>query len=578
MVLLRSLLAAGAATASPAISTRQIFVAQWRSSARREYFANSWILAARERNIVAQRFTEAYKKRGQQVAETLKCSLRRNFDICRKGRRGEKVSHRVQCQSTFASSKELSISFPVSVDEATTVDSNLEALLKQLEIDGPSAVKLAVEELELEKETETVELSLLLCDDGYMQKLNKEWLGKDSPTDVLSFPQDQAPGMTPILLLGDVIISLETAAKQAEERGHSLLDELRILLVHGLLHVIGFDHELGPDDSQEMEDKETQILSKLGWKGKGLISAVSNSVMEESNGSTTSGGRSLDGKIRRPPKAGFKILFCDMDGTLLNSKSRISDATRDALNAVLAKGVQVIIATGKTRHGAMAALDPVGLVGENGVISLKHPGVFTQGLQVYGRGGSVIHSAVLDPEVVQEALTYSLEKSIPSVGFSDNRIVTLFRHSLTDVLHTVYLEPKAEVIPSLRDLMESCPIQKLLFYSTPEDIKYKIRPYWAENVRGRATLVQALDDMLEILPPGQSKGAGVKLLLDNLGVHPEEIMAIGDGENDIEMLELAGWGVAMANGSKRTKEVADAQTSSNDEDGAAEAFHRYILS
>lgn len=67
--------------------------------------------------------------------------------------------------------------------------------------------------------------------------------------------------------------------------------------------------------------------------------------------------------------------------------------------------------------------------------------------------------------------------------------------------------------------------QKLLFYSTPEDIKYKIRPYWAENVRGRATLVQALDDMLEILPPGQSKGAGVKLLLDNLGVHPEEVGA-----------------------------------------------------
>ncbi|KAG6547972.1 hypothetical protein Mapa_010794 [Marchantia paleacea] len=578
MVLLRSLLAAGTATVSPVISTRQIFVSQWRSSARGGYFASSWILASRERNIVAQRFTEAYKICGQQVAETLKCSLRRNLDICRKGRGRGQVSHRVQCQSTFASRKELSISFPVSVDEATTIDSNLEALLKQLEIDGPLAVKLAVEELELEQETETVELSLLLCDDGYIQKLNKEWLGKDSPTDVLSFPQDQAPGMTPILLLGDVIISLETAAKQAEERGHSLLDELRILLVHGLLHVTGFDHELGPDDSQEMEDKETQILSKLGWKGKGLISAVSNGVIEESNGSTKSGGRSLDGKIRRPPKAGVKILFCDMDGTLLNSKSRVSEATRDALYAVLAKGVQIIIATGKTRHGAMAALEPVGLVGENGVISLKHPGVFTQGLQVYGRGGSVIHSAVLDPSVVQEALTYSLEKNLPSVGFSDNRIVTLFRHSLTDVLHTVYLEPQAEVIPSIRDLMESCPIQKLLFYSTPEDIKYKIRPYWAENVNGRATLVQALDDMLEILPPGQSKGAGVKLLLDNLGVHPEEIMAIGDGENDIEMLELAGWGVAMANGSKRTKEVADAQTSSNDEDGAAEAFHRYILS
>jgi hydroxymethylpyrimidine pyrophosphatase-like HAD family hydrolase len=66
-------------------------------------------------------------------------------------------------------------------------------------------------------------------------------------------------------------------------------------------------------------------------------------------------------------------------------------------------------------------------------------------------------------------------------------------------------------------------LQKLLIYDTPESIKYKIRPYWASKIQGKATLVQALDDMLEILPPGQSKGAGVTLLLDHLGVAPEEV-------------------------------------------------------
>ncbi|KAL2641506.1 hypothetical protein R1flu_009093 [Riccia fluitans] len=576
MVPLRSLLAAGAATASPAISTRQFFSSQWRFSARPvRCLSNSWIL-----NVIGQysNCDDKTAQQQQQIGKTLRNSFQGKTDLARKVRGWSKqVSHRVRCQSTVASSKELTINFPVSIDEGITVDSNLEALVQQLEVDAPLAIKLAVEELELEQETHTVELSMLLCNDTYIQKLNREWLGKDSPTDVLSFPQDQIPGLTPHLLLGDVIISLETAARQAEERSHSLLDELRILLVHGLLHVIGFDHERGPEDHKEMEEKETQILKKLGWTGKGLISAVAESLAEE-NGSAKTEGRSVDGKLKKPPKSGFKILFCDMDGTLLNSKSRVSDVTRDAIRAVLAKGVQVIIATGKTQHGAIAALEPVGLVGDHGIISPNLPGVFTQGLQVYGKGGSIIHSAVLDRDIVKEALKYSLELNIPAVGFSGNRILSLFQHTLTDVLHSVYLEPKAEVVPSVTGLMESCAIQKLLFYSTPENIKYKIRPHWAEQVNGRATLVQALDDMLEILPPGQSKGAGVKMLLDHLGVHPEEVMAIGDGENDIEMLELAGWGVAMANGSKRTKEVADARTLSNDEDGAAEAFHRYILS
>ncbi|EFN59074.1 hypothetical protein CHLNCDRAFT_13914, partial [Chlorella variabilis] len=96
-----------------------------------------------------------------------------------------------------------------------------------------------------------LELSLVLCDDAHMRGLNAEWRGVDAPTDVLSFELEDdddedaeggAPEL-PINVLGDVVISLDTAARQAAERGQSLLDESRVLLVHGVLHLLGYDHE-----------------------------------------------------------------------------------------------------------------------------------------------------------------------------------------------------------------------------------------------------------------------------------------------------------------------------------------------
>jgi rRNA maturation RNase YbeY len=83
-------------------------------------------------------------------------------------------------------------------------------------------------------------------DDYLIRELNKEWRRKDSATDVLLFPKGQ-PASAPLMLLGDLVISVDTAARQAEERGHSLVDELRILLVHGLLHVLDYDQEAGAE-------------------------------------------------------------------------------------------------------------------------------------------------------------------------------------------------------------------------------------------------------------------------------------------------------------------------------------------
>lgn len=98
------------------------------------------------------------------------------------------------------------------------------------------------------------ELSVLLTNDGFIRTLNRSHRGKDKPTDVLSFSQTegsegQLPEELAQALLGDVVISLETAARQARRRRHALLDEVTFLLAHGILHLLGYDHENDEDEA-----------------------------------------------------------------------------------------------------------------------------------------------------------------------------------------------------------------------------------------------------------------------------------------------------------------------------------------
>jgi probable rRNA maturation factor len=108
------------------------------------------------------------------------------------------------------------------------------------------------------------ELSVMLCDDATITELNRDYRGLDKPTDVLSFPLDDAPfaGSGARRMLGDVVISVETARVQAARRGYPLLEELTSLLVHGLLHLAGFDHQ-DDADAQRMERRSAELMSEI---------------------------------------------------------------------------------------------------------------------------------------------------------------------------------------------------------------------------------------------------------------------------------------------------------------------------
>lgn len=107
------------------------------------------------------------------------------------------------------------------------------------------------------------ELCLHLADDAHVRELNARWRGLDKPTNVLSFPAVEAAHLGQARLLGDIVLAFETVAREAEAEGKPLADHYRHLVVHGFLHLIGFDHE-NDADAQRMEAMETRILARLG--------------------------------------------------------------------------------------------------------------------------------------------------------------------------------------------------------------------------------------------------------------------------------------------------------------------------
>ena len=109
------------------------------------------------------------------------------------------------------------------------------------------------------------ELSVVIGDDGWIQDLNREYRKKEMPTDVLAFPQDLSPAGT-AALLGDVAISAETAARQAEQVGHSFEKELALLLAHGILHLTGWTDETRAKRERMMR-RAQELVGRIGRNG-----------------------------------------------------------------------------------------------------------------------------------------------------------------------------------------------------------------------------------------------------------------------------------------------------------------------
>ncbi len=132
-----------------------------------------------------------------------------------------------------------------------------------IDIDNSWLEKVASYALNFQSPKPNVDLSIIITDNDLLQELNREYLGIDAPTDVLSFNVDEIDPETGNYYLGDIIISYQKANEQAVTAGHEIQSELSLLVIHGVLHLLGMDHDT-PESQEPMWKIQDQILSDMG--------------------------------------------------------------------------------------------------------------------------------------------------------------------------------------------------------------------------------------------------------------------------------------------------------------------------
>jgi Cof subfamily protein (haloacid dehalogenase superfamily) len=255
----------------------------------------------------------------------------------------------------------------------------------------------------------------------------------------------------------------------------------------------------------------------------------------------------------------YKVIVSDLDGTLLNSQHQVSPRTRHILQRLLAAGLRFIVATGRHHIDVRSIRDALGLeiylVSANGAVVHDK-----QDRAVYNRViPAPLAAAVLREPVAADATrnfftgdAWLVEREMPE--FLEFHRDTGFRYQVVDM-----------------NAVGTQDINKIFFIGEHEPLFDLERRLLARH--GDALSVAfSLPTCLEIMPKGVNKGAAVKAILEQNGFRPEQLVAFGDGMNDLEMLSLAGLGVVMGNAHNRLKEAlpANPQALSCDEDGVAE--------
>ncbi|WPT15093.1 Endoribonuclease YBEY [Picochlorum sp. SENEW3] len=270
-------------------------------------------------------------------------------------------------------------------------------------------------------------------------------------------------------------------------------------------------------------------------------------------------------------KRDIDLIITDVDGTLLNSDQKLTERTVQHIRLAEDAGVPLMIATGKAYGPWTNEILPA--------LASPMPQVYLQGLFIRDVDGNEMSSRVLDRDILCQVVELAAALSLTLVLYSSDRIICQERNHQTDRL-IFYGEPTPEGVGPVVPFLESTDVRihKCIFMADDDAIA-AARPVVQGQFRDEVSLTSAISGMLEVLPANSSKGRGVEFVLNTLNIAPERCMALGDGENDVEMLRMVGLGIAVGNATEKAKEASDIVLDyTNDQDAVAEAISRYILS
>ncbi len=274
----------------------------------------------------------------------------------------------------------------------------------------------------------------------------------------------------------------------------------------------------------------------------------------------------------------IRLVGIDLDGTLLNSRSEISPANRQALAEATARGVQVVVVTGRRSHSARKFVEaipcPVTLISSNGAL-------------VTSPSGEVVHRNFLPHRIARRVLEISREfrPYAAAIYHQAGRGQVLLEQSAVPAGPLGwYLTNSPDCFQQVNDLesaLTADPIQILLggppTTIEPAEPLLRSSPVGADiHLTWTKYLLRNIS-LLDVMNAGCTKGAALALWAEQCGIAAGEVMAIGDNFNDLEMLQFAGLPVVMSNHSPGFGESHWALTLSNDQDGVATAIRTHVL-
>jgi hypothetical protein len=266
------------------------------------------------------------------------------------------------------------------------------------------------------------------------------------------------------------------------------------------------------------------------------------------------------------------MLALDLDGTLLRRNKTIGPRSIEALHAAHARGVEVVLASGRMTPAMEGIVDQLGL----DVRLVAYNGASICQRRCDGRERT-FHSP-LNQDVARDLYTFARKHRYQINFYYQDVVLSEDGPHLRfwiDLYRTRTNSP-FRIVERLEDYVHHAPT-KILFVTEPETrnrLEIELQPVFGQ----RSCIVCSDPEYLEFLAPGVDKGNSVVRLATSLGIPADSIMAMGDGDNDVTMLQNAGWGVAVANAGPKCRAAAKAITSSDHENEAvAEAIERWIL-
>lgn len=265
----------------------------------------------------------------------------------------------------------------------------------------------------------------------------------------------------------------------------------------------------------------------------------------------------------------YKLIVLDLDGTLTNSKKEISPRNRETLIRIQEQGVRLVLASGRPTYGITPLANELRM-NEFGGFILSYNG----GEIINWETQEMIYENVLPNDIIPLLYESARSYRLTILTYDGNEIVTENSRD-TYVRKEAFLNKMAvrETNDFLTDI--TLPVAKCLIVGEAD----RLIPLEAElslRLQGRINVFRSEPYFLELVPQGIDKALSLAVLLQETGIRREEVIAIGDGYNDLSMIKFAGLGIAMKNAQEPVKKAADYITLSNDEDGVAEAVDKFL--